>query len=261
MTFKENLLRKIEIDGLAEKAVHSLAPRGDVFRIDKQAMEKLLLAANYKKIKERELDIFVPKGEADAKIVLVLDSGLCLYKTDIKDAVMRKSPNIKEMVKLKNIIKILNDSDVLISRKEKTIDIIRKQGIGLLDFSFTKSDIDEIRLDGLASFDGNYKEGTIEALELFAQILGYEKSPAEFEMRHYNIWGKINKEEGTFGPAVIFDMMHNRLNLCRKKFKISSEKEEFKNMVKKLQKADSNAEEVFDFLRAKALVADSSLSF
>ena len=84
---------------------------------------------------------------------------------------MRKSPYIKEMVSIRNAIKILKDSDVKISTKEDSLRTIQKECIDLLDLSFNESDIREIEADGAKSLERDYADGVIECLILFADLL------------------------------------------------------------------------------------------
>ena len=47
MSFKENLLKKIQIDALAKRVISSLGPPDSGMRIDKEAMRSLLEMSIY----------------------------------------------------------------------------------------------------------------------------------------------------------------------------------------------------------------------
>ena len=78
----------------------------------------LLEMSPYRYQKERDLDLFIEKIDGQPDNILVLDNELPIYRTTVEDVVIRKSPYTKEMLRIGNIIKILRDSDVKISRRE-----------------------------------------------------------------------------------------------------------------------------------------------
>ena len=112
MAFKENLLSKIRIDQLAGQVRASIGPEGSEAKLDKNAMRQLLAMSPYVHRRERDLDLYVEDTAAAVKKILVLDNELPIYRTTIEDVAMRKSPEVGEMVKIRNIVKILRDSDV-----------------------------------------------------------------------------------------------------------------------------------------------------
>ena len=93
------------------------------------------------------------------------------------------------MVSIRNAIKILSDSDVVISKREESVNTIRKQSIDLLDLSFNKSDLEDIEKEGSASLENAYADGVTESLSLFAELLGFSSPPKAFKMRHCEIMG------------------------------------------------------------------------
>ena len=127
MSFKENLLKKIEINKLSRKVLQTLGPADSGLKIDKEAMRNLLETGPYQYRKERDLDLYIEQPDDGESIILVLDNELPIYKTTIEDVLIRKSPYTKEMLNIRNIIKILKDSDVKISRKEASVEIVQKK--------------------------------------------------------------------------------------------------------------------------------------
>ena len=59
-----------------------------------------------------------------------------LYDT-VADVGMRKSPTIREMVSIRNAMKILSDADVVASKKEASVRTIQEECLSALDLSFT----------------------------------------------------------------------------------------------------------------------------
>ena len=70
-------------------------------------MRSMLELSPYQYQKSRDLELYVQENDQEQKMIFVLDNELPIYKTTIDDVTMRKSPLIKEMVKIRNIIKIL----------------------------------------------------------------------------------------------------------------------------------------------------------
>lgn len=214
MSFKENLLRKMSINRMAKTVRASIGSSDSGRKIDKETMRNLLEMSPYKPAKERDLELYVQRATNDQQRIIVLDNELPIYETTIYDVALRKSPTIKEMVNIRNIIKIINDTDVKISRKDESLDTIQQESIGLLDLSFEKSDLDKIENEGVISLERGYSNGVIESMSLFAELLEYSEAPKAFKVNHCQLFGYIsdkgNNEIG-FGPAVIYNMMYNTL--------------------------------------------------
>jgi hypothetical protein len=216
MSFKENLLTKLKIDNLAHKVIASIGPVESGSKVDKDAMRRLLEMSPYQHRKERDLDLYVEAIDQAQKKIFVLDNELPIYQTTIEDVVIRKSPLIKEMVKIRNIIKILKDSDVKLSRKGESVIAIQKELIDQLDLSFNASDIDEIAEDGQAALERDYPDGVVECLELFADLLDYKPAPKAFQLGRHNIIGALTSKTGgevLYGPMAIYSLIHGTLKL------------------------------------------------
>lgn len=214
MSFKENLLTKIKIDRLAAKVIASIGVGESGGKVDKDAMRRLLEMSPYQHQKVRDLDLYVEKTDREPKKIFVLDNELPIYRTTPDDVAIRKSPLIKEMVKIRNIVKILKDSDVKISRKDQSVQAIQKTCIDQLDLCFDASDIDEIAKDGRASLERDYPDGVIEILELFAELLNYKPAPKAFRISRHKILGALvpkAADEVLYGPMVIYSLIHGTL--------------------------------------------------
>jgi hypothetical protein len=258
MSFKENLLKKIEIDKLTNEILNSIGPPGSERKIDKEATKQLLNMSPYRYQRERDLDLFVQEANSGRGKILVLDNELPIYDTTIEDVAMRKSPYIKEMVSIRNAIKILKDSDVKISTKEDSLKTIQKECIDLLDLSFSESDIQEIEADGTKSLERDYADGVIECLTLFADLLGFTAPPKVFKIRHHEIIGGSEiKESGEvlYGPLVVYSLIENEIKLIDEPIG-SFDKgriEYFQSIVSGDRKASLEGVEVFEYLR-KAVI-------
>jgi len=258
MSFKENLLAKIKINRLAAKVIESIGPAESGRKADKDAMRGLLEMSPYQYKKARDLDLYVEEVDQDRKKIFVLDNELPIYKTTIDDVAMRKSPLTKEMVKIRNIIKILKDSDVKLSRKDASVKAIQKECIDQLDLAFSKSDIDEIAADGKASLERDYPDGVVECLELFAELLDYKPAPKAFQLSRHKIIGVLTTkagEEVSYGPMIIYSLIHGTLKLIEDR--ISSFDKTKIELIQQIatgkQKAADEGPDVFEYLKSAVL--------
>jgi len=258
MSFKENLLTKIKINRLADKVIASIGPVESGSKVDKDAMRSLLELSPYQYLKSRDLDLYVQGNDQVQKTIFVLDNELPIYQTTIDDVTMRKSPLIKEMVKIRNIIKILKDSDVKLSRKDVSVKAVQKEIIDQLDLSFNESDIDEIAADGKASFERDYADGVLECLGLFAELLDYKPAPKTFQLSRHKIIGVLTTkagEEVLYGPMVIYSLIHGNLKLIEDQ--ISSFDKTKIELIQQVaagkQKVAVEGPDVFDYLKNAVL--------
>jgi hypothetical protein len=254
MSFKENLLKKIKINKTAKQVIASIGPPDSDRKVGKEIMRRLLKMSSYTYRKERDLDLYIQDVDADKTRILVLDNELAIYNAFIEDVALRKSPTVKEMISIRNIFKILNDTDVVISKKEESVKTIQKECIDMLDLSFDESDLDEIVKDGAASLDREYADGVIESLDLFAEILGYSPPPKAFKIGHHNIIGALTKKESgeiIFGPMVIYSIIHNTLKLIDQQIgSFDKGKMEFIHQVASGKEgADAEGPDVFQYLK------------
>ena len=258
MFFKENLLKKIEIDKMAKQVIASMGPPESGRKIDKKIMRSLLEMTDYTYKRKRDLDLYIEDVDAEKTRILVLDNDLAIYNTSIYDVAMRKSPTVKEMMNPYNIIKILKDTDVVMSKKAASVSTIQKECIAKLNLFFDASDIDEIAEDGLASLGKEYADGVVESLDLFAEVLNYRAAPKAFRIRHNQIVGALTQKESRedlFGPMVLYSMIHNAMKLIDEqigsfdKGKIDF----FQKVAAGKQKASAEGPDVFQYLRAAAL--------
>ena len=258
MSFKENLLTKIKIDRLASRVITSFGPAESGRKMDKDAMRQLLEMSPYAYQKERDLDLYVEPIAGEQKKILVLDNELPIYRTTIEDVTVRKSPLIKEMVKIRNIIKILKDSDVKLSRKDESVKAVQQESIDRLDLSFNASDIEEIAKDGQASLERDYPDGVIESLELFAELLDYKPAPKAFQIsRHIILGALIPKAAGEvlFGPMVIYSQIHGHLKFVDEQFSNFNKPkiELIQQIAAGKQKATAEEKDVFEHLKNRVL--------
>jgi hypothetical protein len=258
MSFRENLFKKIEIDQLSNKVLNSIGPPQSDRQVDKDAVRQLLEMSPYRYQRERDLDLYIHKDQTAREKILVLDNELPIYDTTIEDVAMRKSPYIKEMVSIRNAIKILKDSDVKISIKQDSVQTIQKECIDLLDLSFNKSDIDEIAKNGAASLDNSYADGVTESLTLFAELLSYQPPPKIYQSRHHKIVGALTQKESgetIYGPTAIYSLIDNAIKMIEEPISSFDKRkiEFFQQVVQGNEKASIEGPAVFQYLKDAVL--------
>ncbi len=256
MSFKDNLIKKIRIDTLSKKAIASIGTPDSGRKIDKKVISNLLEMASYTLKKERDLELFLSPVEQAKKKILVLDNELAIYNTTVQDVVLRKSPYVKEMLNIKNIIKILNDSDVLVSKRDISIKSIQKECIEKLDLSFKDSDIDSIAKDGIASLENKAVDGVLEAITFFSEILDYTSLPQNvIYINHTRIVGSLNKDSTGdiysgdiyYSPVIIYGIADNVIRLIDSRINIKDKEQiEFiRNVAAGKKSATLEGESVF----------------
>ena len=263
MSFKDNLLKKIEIERSARRIGTMIGTVDSGKRIDKAELGRLLSFFPWIRRQERDLELYLETDGPEKTRILVADNDLTLYRTTLQDVVLRKSPTVKEMVSIKNAIRILNDSDVVVSKKEATLETIRSICIGELDLDYTPADIDALSQEGKTSLENGHSDGVQESLMLFAELLQLEPAPNAFAMQHHDIYGKKGIQTSgatSFGPLVMYGLANNSL-VCLETVFSSRDKSRFDRL-----KAASGGEAdvaakgtaVFDLMKSKVLAAGPS---
>lgn len=258
MGFQENLLKKIEINRLANKVLLSIGPVESERKVDKDAVRGLLEMVGYRLQRVRQMDLYVKEPATDPETILVLDNELKIYHTSVEDVALRKNPFIKEILSLRNIRKILNDEDVVVSRKQPSVERLRAECLATLDLSYNESDIAGIARSGFASLESNYPEGVIESLDMFAELLGYRPPPKVFDARHQKIIGAlVEKDSGelVFGPVAAYSRIDNRIRLVPDPVGSYDRPavERYQKVLSGGEKAPTEGEAVFQFLKEAVL--------
>ncbi len=264
MGFRENLLKKIRIDELAARVTASLKGPDSGIHFDRQAMQELLEYAPYTHVRERDLDLYVRDDGGGVPEVLVLDNGLPIYHTDIQDVALRKSPTVREMISIRNAIRILNDGDVRVSKREDSVETVRRRCLENLDLRYRPEDIRELEIDGTASLESAYLDGVVETLTLFAELLGYRPPPAPLRVDHVKMWGRLEEGAGgdrRYGPIVLYSLVDNRLSLVKEPVSTADDDAaaRLRQVARGRLPADAEGADVFRFLRRSVLEGPQSV--
>jgi len=219
MSFKENLKNKIRIERLTQRVSQSVGTSSASKKINKQEMRELLSLSPFVLEKSRDLELYVRKLDEKEREVLVLDNELPLYgRTSVDDVALRRSPELREMVSIRNIIKILNDSDILVCKGRDALFYVRDRALESLDLRWDKKDIQEMADEGLRAFAQADADHVVAILELFVEILCYDPVPEEVMVNDYIMYGAsyVDSAGGKrFGPVIMYNEKTNVLNLVK----------------------------------------------
>ena len=241
MALKENLLKKIRIDGMARRVIASLAPREGLVNLDKEAMRRLLEDSGARFVRIRDLDLYVLESSDHEDTILVLDNDLPVYRSTPEDVALRKSPLLKEMLSIRNIRKILNDADVIVCKRGESVEVVRGKCLGRLDLSVSGAELEIIENEGIGSLESGDADGVLESLSLFAELLHYRRAPDPLYTGNDHLlgaWSETGKRENGqawFGPMIVYDPRRNVLRFFEERIG-SRDREKLKQI---LQRADA----------------------
>ena len=258
MSFKENLLQKMELERLASKVIASCGTEQSNHPVDKEAMRSLLELSPYQYQRERDLDLYVKDVEGDMEIILVLDNMLPIFKSTVKDVVTRRSPRTLEMWNFKTVRNILVDSDIKLSTRAKSVETVLGDTLAQLDLTCTDKDIEDLAKEGMAWLAGSDASGVGKSLALFGALLGYGKPPKYFGLDNtvsYGVSASGQDNDAVFGPLVLYRPADNTLAWIDQSFSLSDrEQMKFLRSVATGQKSvPMTGDAVFEKLQANVL--------
>lgn len=216
MGFRENLLKRITINDLVQTVDTTVGSAQSGAKVDKKSMKKLLDMSTFDLHKDRDMDLYTRPLDDKIFQILVLDNELPLFETSFEDVLLRRNPTVKEMINIRNAIKILNDKDVVKFRRKESLDFIHKDLLKDLDLNFSHQDIESIFKEAVQALSNGETDAIKESIALFAEILGYVPAPNSFEIRKHHVLGKLGLNASgktLFGPMVIYNRDLNRLIL------------------------------------------------
>lgn len=259
MALKENLKKKILTERLSRTVCQSIGSPGSTRKIDKESMRKLLALSPFVPEKRRDLELYFRELEPGIGEVISLDNELPLYgNTVVDDVALRRSPEVKGMLNIRNIIKILSDKDIRICKGSDTVLHVQNLALGLLDLSFGEEDMQELVNDGIDAMAREDSDAALETLELFVELLGYKPVPADVLANDHVMYG--DQHDGgngrqSYGPIVMYNDKTNVLRLIKQTVFIDDPETQTLIQDVVLGKIEPDAEggEVFRFLQQTAL--------
>jgi hypothetical protein len=259
MSLMENLRKKILIDSLAERVSQSIRPPGGPRKIDKESMRKLLSFTPFVLEKQRDLELYFRELEHGLGEVICLDNELPLYQnTSLDDVGLRRSPELKEMISIRNVIKILNVKDILLCNGRDAVNYVQDLAVGLLDLSFDERGVDEMAEAGTEALVKADSDGVMEILDLFVELLDYKAVPAAVLVNDYVMFGSHHELGGgreAFGPIIMYNDKTNILKLIKDPISVDDPVATVKISGVALGEVEPDAEayQVFRYLKNAAL--------
>jgi len=174
MSFKENLKAKINLDSLLQKLVSTIREPPGMWWLDKVLTQELLDMTDLKHEKVRYLHLYIRPLEGEIMEVLVFDNELPIYHTTVADVALRKSPHWKQMFSIRNIKKIMNDQDVIISKGKESLKRLYANATALLNLNYTRDDLTQLLEDARQGLDQKSIEQIKESFDLFFELLDFQ---------------------------------------------------------------------------------------
>jgi len=174
MSFKENLKAKINLDRLLHKLVSTIREPPGKRWLDKVLTQELLDMTDLKHEKVSYHHLYIRPLEGEIMEVLVFDNELPIYHTTVADVALRKSPYWQQMFSIKNIRKIMNDQDVIISKGKESLKRLHANAMALLDLTYTRDDLTLLLGDARQGLVQKSIAQIQESFDLFFELLDFE---------------------------------------------------------------------------------------
>jgi hypothetical protein len=224
MSFKENLKAKIRLDRLLQKLVSTIREPPGRWWLDKALTQELLDLTDLKHKKVSNLHLYIRPLEGEIMEVLVFDNELPIYHTTVDDVVLRKSPYWQQMFSIRNVKKIMNHHDVLVSKGKESLNRIHANALALLDLTYSRDDLALLLADAHSGLERNSIEQIQESLDLFVDLLDFEPLSFGVLEQDLQIFAGPKLNGGavpTFEHLILFD--EENLSLGLKKGAFSTE--------------------------------------
>lgn len=174
MSFKENLKAKMKLDRLLQKLVSTIKEPPGKWWLDKVLTQELLENTDLEHKKFRDLHLYIRPLEGEIMEVLVFDNELPIYHTTVADVALRKSPYWQEMFSIRNIRKIMNDKDVIISKGKESLKRLHADAMVLLDLTYTGDDLALLLEDARQGLEQKSIAQIQESFDLFFELLDFQ---------------------------------------------------------------------------------------
>ena len=174
MSFKENLKAKINLDRLFRKLISTIKEPPGKRWLDKVLTQELLDMTDLEHRKFRDLHLYIRPLEGEIMEVLVFDNELPIYHTSVADVALRKSPRWQEMFSIRNIKKIMNHHDVLVSKGKESLKRIHTNALALLDLTYTRDDLAMLVEDARQGLNQKSIAQIQESFDLFFELLDFQ---------------------------------------------------------------------------------------
>jgi len=258
MSFKENLKAMIKADRLFGKLVSTMKEPPGKWWVDKVLTQELLDMTDFEHKKFRDLHLYIRPLEGEIMEVLVFDNELPIYHTTLADAALRKSPLWQEMFSIRNIKKIMNHHDVLVSEGKESLRRIHANALALLDLTYTRDDLTLLLEDARQGLEQKSIAQIQESLDLFFELLDFQPESLEGLEPDLQIFARPKPNGGvvpTFEHLILFNEKSLLLGLKKGIFSPQNDLDLawVLQCARGEKKADLQGIDVFEFLAELAL--------
>jgi hypothetical protein len=263
MSFKENLKAKIKLDRLLKKLISTIREPPGRWWLDKVLAQDLLDMTDFEHQKVSNLHLYVRPLKGEIMEVVVFDNELPIYHTTVADVALRKSPYWQQMFSIRNIKKIMNHHDVLVSKGKESLKRVYANALALLDLTYTRDDLALLLEDASSGLERESIEQIQESLELFLEVLDFQPVSLEVLEQDLQIFArpKLNADDvPSFEHLLLFDEKTMSLGLKKGPFSPESDSDLAWVMqyVRGLKTGDLQGMDVFEFLADLALEKSQS---
>jgi hypothetical protein len=151
--------------------------------------------------KVRDLDLYVRPLEGETMEVLVFDNELPIYHTTVADVALRKSPVWKEIFSIKNIKKVMDDKDVIVSKGKESLNRLYDDALARLDLSYNGDDLALLVEDARRGLEQKSLEQIQESFDLFFTLLHFQPVSLGILQDDIEVFAK-----GTISPQSDLDL-------------------------------------------------------
>jgi len=258
MSFKENLKAKINLDRLLQKLVSTIKEPPGKWWLDKVLTHELLGMTDLEQKKFRDLHLYIRPLEGEIMEVLVFDNELPIYHTSVADVALRKSPRWQEMFSIRNIKKIMNQHDVLVSKGKESLKRLHANALALLDLTYTRDDLAMLLEDARQGLEQKSIAQIEESFDLFFELLDFEPVSLGGQEQDLQIFARPKLNGGAvpaFEHLILFDEENLSLGLKKGVFSPQSDLDPAWVMqyTRGGERADLQGIDVFEFLAEMAL--------
>jgi hypothetical protein len=174
MSFKENLKTKVKLDRLLLKLVSTIKEPPGRWWLDKDLTQELLDMTDFEHRKVSNLHLYVRPLDGEIMEVVVFDNELPIYHTTVADVALRKSPYWQQMFSIRNIKKIMNHHDVLVSEGKESLKRVHANALALLDLTYTGDDLALLLKDARHGLERKSPEQIQESIDFFLELLHFQ---------------------------------------------------------------------------------------
>jgi len=258
MSLKENLKAKIKIDGLLRKLVSTMREPPGKRWLDKVLTQELLDMTDLEHKKVSSLHLYIRPIEGELMEVLVLENELPIYHSTVDDVTLRKNPYWQQMFSIKNIKKIMNDHDVIVSKGKESVKRLHANALAILDLRYTRDDLELLLEDARQALERKSVSQIRESFDLFFELLDFQPLSLGGPEQDLQLFARPKVNAGTvpaFEHLILFNEKNFSLGL--KKGDFATESDLDRTWVRRYARGEETADlqgiGVFEFLAELAL--------